>query len=490
MSLCDFLKSDLIGNQNLKLTGNNYAVSGTFVYADEDFVVVRGKDGNLHGIRSSMIEMIHTDESSELGLTPVDHSEYDLSKETVSTEAYKGVSTIERDKSSAHPAFKEFKPGDKIPLEELTSRDPKVASGWKRKEKDQSVNSALVQRVNDTFDEIIKAKRPEDEYSLVAFGKIIELQPGFLFGFIDDTKDGNRYYFNKNDIVDPNLTKITGKDIPVLYYRSQNHKGKAAKSIFLPSSVANALKLAAGLINKGEVYSAKQVVTNVLEIYPENASALRFKEAVSKKGGTGIADEGKVYDESEFSEMFRFFKEGKRLMSQKDYRGAIQSFQTALDNGYKPEACIKEIAQAYIGLHSRAAEKQEKEKIAKEGISFMNEYRAQLSKDLSTLFTLENFFFALGDYRDHIEVVEEVIAECGRNDDIPQYAFYLNKAAQSYMRLGEYNKALDAVMDGLEASPTHPQLQKTQFMLMEEMSKGVNSEESVQKLEDDETAEE
>ena len=473
MSLFDFLKSDLIGNQNLKLTGKDNAISGTYEYADEEFVVLRGKDGNLHGMRASLVEMIHTDESSDQRGFSQSSGEYagDGAVRSGADDRTQSDATSREGKKSYTPApFKEFKPGDKMPLEELTSRDPRVASGWKRKEKSQYVNNALSQRVSEAIEEIRQAERPEDDYNLVAFGKIIELQPGFLFGFIDDYKEGARYYFNKNDLIDPSLVGISGKDIPVIYYRTQNHKGKAAKSIILPHSVRDTLELAAKLIPAGELYSAKHIISNVLEVYPENSSALRLKDTYARKEGTGGEEGEWEHFDREEAEMYQFYKEGKRMLLQKDYRGAIQSFQTALDNDFKPESCIKEIASAYIGLHSKAEDKSEKEKISKEGIAFINEYRPKLPDRLSTLFTLENVYFALGDYKEHIEVVEEIIAECGRNNDIPQYAFYLNKAAQSYMRLGEYNKALDAVLDGLESSPTHPQLQRTQFVLMEEMN--------------------
>lgn len=472
MSLVDFLKSDLAKNRVLKLIGKDYSVAGSFLYADEDFVVLKGKDDRLHGIRISLVDVINT--SGDLSVGTIDNASSEGGNEEaiVDVELNMDDSSVSDEKEGNVPVvgFKEFKPGDRIPLSELAQRDPKVMNGWKRKEKRQFFNNALSERIEAVMSEINEAQRAEDGYNLVAFGKIIELQPGFLFGFIDDLKDGNRYYFNKNDIADPNLLEVSGKDIPVVYFRGHNHKGYAAKSIILPTSVVKTLDLAANLIKEGELYSAKQIVSAVLEMYPENKSALDFRDAYSKKDRPESSERNAYEDEYESPELFRFYKEGKKLMAQKDYRGAIQSYQTALDSGFRRESCIKEIAQCYIGLHAKTYEPADKEKIAKEGVEFMNEYRHQLPDSLSTLFTLENFYFALGDYEDHIGIVEDVIAECGQKNDIPQYTFYLNKAAQSYMRTGAFDKAMDAVMDGLEADPAHPQLQKTQFMLMEAMN--------------------
>lgn len=480
MSLVNFLKSDLVKNKVLKLIGKDYSVAGIFLYADEDFVVLKGKDGRLHGIRIALVDVINTsgDLSPEISDkdTAGDVSFGDTDNDTDFSSEEQAGAGVEDQNDSRPRGFKEFKPGDRIPLEELAQRDPKVANTWKRKERKQFLNEELSERLDAVMNEVREAGRAEDAYSLVAFGKIIELQPGFLFGFIDDLKDGNRYYFNKSDIVDPKLLEVSGKDIPVVYYRGQNHKGYAAKSIMLPSSVTDSLELSAKLLKEGEFYASRQIVTAVLDMYPENTSALNFRNAFinnnNRKGGRNEdLDKNRAEDEYESPEMFRFYKEGKKLMTQKDYRGAIQSYQTALDNGFRKEACIKEIAQCYIGLHSKTEDPAEKKKIAKEGIEFMDEYRAQLRDNLSTLFTLENFYFALGDYERHIDIIEDVIAECGQNNDIPQYTFYLNKAAQSYMHLGEYDKAMDAVMDGLEADPEYPQLQKTQFILMEAMNK-------------------
>lgn len=60
MSLVNFLKSDLVKNKVLKLIGKDYSVAGIFLYADEDFVVLKGKDGRLHGIRIALVDVINT----------------------------------------------------------------------------------------------------------------------------------------------------------------------------------------------------------------------------------------------------------------------------------------------------------------------------------------------------------------------------------------------------------------------------------------------
>lgn len=488
MSFVDFLNSDSLKNLNIKLIGNGYVTVGSVFFVDEDYVVLKSSNGELSGMRTSLIDYIKVADNTEdlqSGSTksPSDRSAQSFHElptasgpsEKAHTEASNGYST----------GFREFKPGDRIPLDELAQRDPKLASGWKRREKKQYVTPDMSDRFSETMDEIRNSKRAEDDYSLVAFGRIIELQPGFLFGFIDDLKDGNRYYFNRSDIADPNLLDVSGKDIPVVYYRSRNQKGFAAKTIMLAGTVKDTLEIASSLLERGELFSARQVASIVLEIYPENTSALNVKESLNtrkeyEKGYNSSSYNGySSYDngENESLELFRFYKEGKRLLAQKDYRGAIQSYQTALDNGFRAPSCIKEIAQCYIGLYGRAETEEGRAKIAQEGIDFMDEYRDQLPDTLSTLFTLENFYFALGDYETHVDIIEDVIAECGKKNDVPQYTFYLNKAAQSYLRLGELDKAMDAVLDGLDADPEHPQLQKTQFLLMETMNKDTSRDE-------------
>ena len=502
MSLLNFLSSHFLESKNLKLIGSDYTIAGSYFFSDGEFVYLRDEDGKLQGIRLSLIDkvmslepvpgelpegfarMVTPQKSSEgndssvsagsINVSALSNTNREKPQETGTGETHVAsdvTETFEAKQQSTGATFKKFKPGDRIPLDELTQRDPRIANNWKRKAKKEAFQSALSEKVQTVLKEIETAGRAEDGYSLVAFGKIIELQPGFLFGFIDDTKDGHRYYFNRSDIADPKLRETSGSDIPVVYHRGQNHKGYAARAIMMPSSVTDSLSLAADLIKEGELITAKQVVSNVLEIYPENDSALKFKETYTAPSQevNDSDEEGYFRGDEESREMFRFFNEGKKLMSAKDYRGAIQSFQTALDNGFKPEAGIKNIIQAYIALHSSAATPEEKEKIAREAGEFLKEYRNRLSDDLKTLFLLENFYFSTGDYTRHIDVVEEVIAVCGRNDDIPQFTFYLNKAAKSYMKLGEYDKAMDAVMDGLEADPEHPQLQRTQFELMEAM---------------------
>ena len=469
MSLIDFFKNDLVASKNLKLTGNGYSITGYYFYADEEFVVLKDANGKLDGMRIGEVRLISSveDAPERPENAKAAHGTAHPEQKEGGTWSPAGSAGYAGDNAKKKPAaggFKEFKPGDRIPLEELVQRDPKVVKDWKRKEKDQALNNALVEKLKVVEKEVAEAGRPEDAYELLPYGKIIKLQPSFAYGFIKDNKDVNKsYFFNRSDMVDTELMSSSGEDIEVVYYRGQNKKGNAANVVMFPSSVTETLKIASRLLREGKSHPAEQVVSVILDLYPENASALAYRGIFEKKEASQLAV---GQNPEEANEEAKYFLEGKRLMEQNDYRGAIQSFQTSIDNGYNRESSIKEMATAYLSL-AKASEPEDQMKVAAEAKEFMDEYRSQLPDTLKTLFVLENFYFAIGYYSEHIDIVEEIIARCGQDGDMGQYTFYLNKAAQSYLRMGELDKALSAVSDGLEADPDHPLLKKTQIAINE-----------------------
>ena len=121
-------------------------------------------------------------------------------------------------------------------------------------------------------------------------------------------------------------------------------------------------------------------------------------------------------------------------------------------------------------MYTATEELETKETTRHAALDFINEKKSNLPNNISTLFVLENAYFALGEYSAHIDVVEEVINFCAKKRDIAKYIFYLRKAAQSYYRLGDFGRALDSAQEGLEREPDDEQLIKLRDMAQDELN--------------------
>lgn len=463
--MIEYIKSNFKEGDYLSLTGSGSRINGYLAYIDDNLIVLKTLSGDIEGIKAEAIVSFSTQQrekretKKDLRLTQQNSTkQYHQKGKDFSVPLYGD----EPQRSS----FKQFKPGDKIPLDELAHRDPSLAQNWRMRDENKARTQALQEKLLNILSDITIEHRQEDEQIVKPMGRIVELQPSFHFAFIDDLNDGQRYFFNKFDIIDPELRDLQGENIEVIYLRTTNKKGVAAKCVHRPAKVSQIIDRIKALVQEEELQNAKSMVEIILQAYPQNSSALALIEPFQKEDRLP----GESDRHESFSEMYAYYKEGKRLAADKDYRGAIQALQTSLDSGYRKASCVKDISQAYISLYAKTEDALEREKIRTEALDFMEENQSELPENRSTLFTLENFYFALGDYNDHVDIVEQIITECGQAGDLAQYVFYLNKAAQSYLRIGEPDKALDATMQGLEVDPDHPHLLKTQHTIMEVMS--------------------
>lgn len=463
--MIDYIKNNFNEGDYLSITGSGSRISGHLIHVDDNLIVLRSLSGEVEGMKSGAIVSFSAKQRDKYNNKNKGKIKNITGEESEALFSKPNFSTNEPQADG----FRRFKPGDKIPLEELAHRDPALAQNWRIRDEKKARTQAIQEQLLSVLSEVANVRRDEDEALIKPMGKIIELQPGFHFGFIDDLQDDQRYFFNKFDLIDPELKNLQGKDVEVIYLRSTNKKGVAAKCIHRPASIAQLTSLIKSLTLAEDLQSARSVVEMILQAFPENNTALSLKASFQVAGGEGAYSKETGGTRDGMPDMYAYYKEGKRMLAEKDQRGAIQAFQTALDCGYRKASCIKDIAQAYITLYAGTEQAEERKKVQTEALDFMKEYENELPQNQSTLFTLENFYFALGAYVSQIDIVEQIITECGRAGELAQYVFYLNKAAQSYLRLGELDKALDATTQGLDVEPENPHLLKTQHSILEAM---------------------
>lgn len=461
--MIDFISSLFSVGQSIYITqSNDIEIGGKIVGLNNDFIVIQSADGNVIGVRDEAIKSFSKEPIKKLSM-PVEQE--GLNNRSLTKVGYgvprRGQSIqkeffSEPSRYNNKHSFKQYKPGDKIPIESLAKRDPSLANTWRRSEQDKQRLRELREYVRAVYDEIIN-NGEELEKEVPAIGSIVDLKPGYQFGFIDDVETGERYFYNRGDIVDSELLNMAGEGIKVVYFRGTNHKGPAAKSIHRPNTIGALMAIAMDLVNEDDFIRAKMVLQNILHAYPDNRSASLLLEELMAQVDNGAVG-GSGHDNN-------LYNQARRALEVKDYDSALKLYQECIDKGVRKVNSIKELAQVYISLHSQEKDEVRKELYRKKGLEFIESYKSELPDKPSTNFSLENIYFALGDYQKHIEVVEDIIAESGKNGDLAQYVFYLNKAAQSYLRQNELDKALDAANQGLEVEADNVHLCKTKLAI-------------------------
>ncbi len=456
--MIDFIKTIFKEGDQIFLTQNGNEIGGKILNISDAFLAIETVDGNIIGVKGDAIECF----SKESLKNPkkIDNTPKGSNKVVTNYQVYgsKNVTNSDenysREVSSQKPKqdFKQYKPGDKIPLEYLAQRDPSLITSWKKKKDEQRCSKQIKEKVKELYQKL-RSEATDLNLVVPAFGAIVDLKPSFQFGFIDDMQTGVRYFFNRGDIVDPELINESGEGIEVMYLRSSNHKGVSAKCVMKSHTIEDVLQIVMRLVNEDDFVRAKQVLEICANSCPKSNTIQQMNELLSDL----LVDSGIINSNADDI----LYSQARKALESRDYDNALKLYEECIKRDIRKVSSIKEMARVYVSLHAQEEDEVRRNEIRGEGLAFINEYKSELPDKSSTNFSLENIYFALEDYDKHIDIVEDIISECGSNGDIPQYLFYLNKAAQSYLRLGDLARATDAANQGLEVDPNNAHLLKT-----------------------------
>lgn len=452
--MIEFLKSNFAQGDLIQITTDTDTARGQIEFIGPDYIVLRLSSGQVMGISESTIRTFasvsNEREEDDVETAP------DTADEKSSDEPRQPSESVE----PAKP-FKKYKPGDRVPLEVLTERDPSLLHDWSKKKETKKLSEAAVEGIRKAYNEAKEAKRKEDEKVLPATGKIVQLRPSYQFGFID-SEDGRHFFFNRADLIDSQLRDFSGEGIEVAFLPASNHKGLTAKAIVRSQSISALLDIVMERASEGDLIRSKGLLTLITESHPKNTSAKSMLEALNQvlhKSGSGDQDEEATA-----------YNEGNQHLNAKEYDKALEAFHTSIEEGKRVEQSIKQSISTYVQMYTSTEDLEEKESIRHTALDFIREKEGDLPDNINTLFALENAYFALGDYNAHIDVIEEVINFCAKKRDLPKYLFYLRKGAQSYYRLGDFARALDTAQEGLEREPDDEQLLKLRDMAQDELN--------------------
>ena len=455
--MIEFLKSNFQTGDLIEITTDSETIRGQIDFFGPDYIVLRLSNNQVKGISESSIRTF-----ASVSNPPAEASETAQPEEE--REAPSAATPDQAPQIETEPAkpFTKYKPGDRVPLSILTERDPSLLNDWSKKGQTMKRNEEAVEGVREAYVQAKSNSRKEDQVVVSPTGKIVQLRPSYQFGFIDTT-DQKRYYFNRSDLLDDTLRDFSGDNIEVAFLPGSNHKGLSAKAIVRPQTIDKLLDIVMELTSQGDLFRSRNLLNMIAEKYPKNQSTRSILEALES-----VLSKGRGQEDSD--EDSQAYDEGIDHLEDKDFQAALKSFYTSIEEGVKVEQAIKQSITAYVRMYTATEDLETRETTRHAALDFINEKKSDLPNNISTLFVLENAYFALGEYSAHIDVVEEVINFCAKKKDIAKYLFYLRKAAQSYYRLGDYGRALDSAQEGLEREPEDEQLIKLRDMAQDELN--------------------
>lgn len=455
--MIEFLKSNFQTGDLIEITTDSETIRGQIDFFGPDYIVLRLSNNQVKGISESSIRTF-----ASVSNPPAEASEPAQPEEE--REAPSAATPEQAPQIETEPAkpFTKYKPGDRVPLSILTERDPSLLNDWSKKGQTKKRNEEAVEGVREAYVQAKSKSRKEDQVVVSPTGKIVQLRPSYQFGFIDTT-DKKRYYFNRSDLLDDTLRDFSGDNIEVAFLPGSNHKGLSAKAIVRPQTIDKLLDIVMELTSQGDLFRSRNLLNMIAEKYPKNQSTRSILEALES-----VLSKGRSQEDSD--EDSQAYDEGIDHLEDKDFQAALKSFYTSIEEGVKVEQAIKQSITAYVRMYTAMEDLETRETTRHAALDFINEKKSDLPNNISTLFVLENAYFALGEYSAHIDVVEEVINFCAKKRDIAKYLFYLRKAAQSYYRLGDYGRALDSAQEGLEREPEDEQLIKLRDMAQDELN--------------------
>ena len=455
--MIEFLKSNFQTGDLIEITTDSETIRGQIDFFGPDYIVLRLSNNQVKGISESSIRTF-----ASVSNPPAEAPEPAQPEEE--RESSSGATPDHPTQVETEPTkpFTKYKPGDRVPLSILTERDPSLLNDWSKKGQTKKRNEEAVEGVREAYVQAKSNSRKEDQVVVSPTGKIVQLRPSYQFGFIDTT-DKKRYYFNRSDLLDDTLRDFSGDNIEVAFLPGSNHKGLSAKAIVRPQTIDKLLDIVMELTSQGDLFRSRNLLNMIAEKHPKNQSTRSILEALES-----VLSKGR--DQEDSDEDSQAYDEGIDHLEDKDFQAALKSFYTSIEEGVKVEQAIKQSITAYVRMYTATEDLETRETTRHAALDFINEKKSDLPNNISTLFVLENAYFALGEYSAHIDVVEEVINFCAKKKDIAKYLFYLRKAAQSYYRLGDYGRALDSAQEGLEREPEDEQLIKLRDMAQDELN--------------------
>lgn len=274
-------------------------------------------------------------------------------------------------------------------------------------------------------------RSPDDEL-LSANGTITRYFANRNFGFLTD-KNGYQIWFGEQNVVEEKLIYSLKQNkikcnIPVVFSISVNYRGDVAAFIHKPKTVQQTLEIAHEFYEtKRNFLVATGLVEQVLSAYPQNKSALAFKQRI-----IGDKKDGLAYCSSKSAKSYDYnYQKAKRFHNNyKNYTEALKYYMLAFENNEKKESCIKDIAMLYVAMGEQ-----------QKAHEFMLAHEAELPGNITTYNYLENFFASVKNYVKVIQYIDLLLGIETITKDKQKHSIYLSKKGSALIQLAKFNDA-------------------------------------------------
>lgn len=274
---------------------------------------------------------------------------------------------------------------------------------------------------------------------------------GSQFGFIRDFKTNTRLWFAVSELIEADKTNYTRGEY-VVYTKSKNYKGDTALCIHRPMTIKNLLIVVDNLAKNGKRMDANEVLTHIFSSHPNCQAAIEKQKEINRSHQ--FSTYKTAYSTGETS----LYVKAKKYSDSKNFDKAIEYYKKAIEANQKIESAIKDLGMLYIQLAKKAQTEMVASKYREEAKRLMENHRTSLDDTAGNLSYLENFYYAIKDFRNFKKIANALLANADEELEGPRHVFLLNKLASVLIREKQIdqarsllNKAIDLYPEGTGA---------------------------------------
>lgn len=459
-----FIKANYKVGDALEVNCSEGAILGQIEYVSNTFIVLRQNNGNICGIAATDIrsfkaaEPVHEEPTQELFFTGEEDNADACNESSNADEPQETLRDIlgndikeapSADELVAPEAVGQPKVIGKIDLAKLQRLDPRMN---RRSYFKSGTFGSDTDNAPDTDSPFVSAR-----------GKITYYNNEKHYGFIRDFNSDTDLYFFAQQVVESALYENLRKGLKVVYSVGQNAQGVIATCIHFPHTADELYDMAENQFDARRYNFAKTILEHILECAPDYEQAKQLIEEINetqpqndepryaRHNATGVnkpAFNGKTV-----------YAEAKKAYLDKDFARAEELYAKAIEEGDKPESCVKDMLTYYVSRFKQGETDEEKAEAKAKATTYLEEHKQRLSDNLTTKqFLALNYYLPLQEYTKFIEVVDDILANWPDSEAPTRKAFYYWQKSIALNKLGQVDDALALIDEGLEIAPKHRQL--------------------------------
>ncbi len=467
MSMLAFIKANYKVGDALEVNCSEGTILGQIEYVSNTFVVLRQNNGNICGIAATDIRSFKA--SEPVHVEPTEDFHFDEETDDLSTDT-----PDETDNTTTQPTLRDVLGND---MKDAPSADELVAPEAVGQPKVVGkIDLAKLQRIDPKIsrrsyfksgedDEAATDNADKSEVFIDARGKITYYNNEKHYGFIRDFDTETDLYFFAQQVVESALYENLRKGLKVVYSVGQNAQGVIATCIHFPHTADDLYLMAENQFDARRYNFAKTILEHILECAPDYEKAKQLLEEINETQPQNNVPTGYVrhnnpgFNKPAYNNAKSVYAEAKKAYLDKDFDRAEELYAKAIEEGDKPESCVKDMLTYYVSRFKQGETDEEKAQAKAKAIDYLEQHKSLLSHNLTTKqFLALNYYLPLQEYPKFIEAVDDILAHWPESESPVRKAFYYWQKSIALNKMGQVDDALALIDEGLEIAPQHRQL--------------------------------